>query len=284
MTRRQPKDDLGAFAGHGREPLSSEDLDTYEPRRIEVRAWLETGPGATAVELAEAGYVAPSWPLPWGRAADAIEALVIHDELARAGVVLPDNPIGIGWAGPTILAGGTVEQQRRYLPPLLAGDEFWCQLFSEPDSGSDLANIATSARLDGDSYVIRGQKVWSTWADHSDFGILIARTDPNVPKRAGISYFACPMTAPGVTVRPLREMTGETHFNEVFLDDVRLPSDCRIGAEGDGWRLTRLTLANERLQINRGGLCWGMGPDWSDFWSWFLGTLHSRTRRFDTDL
>ena len=154
----------------------------------------------------------------WGRDADQLSELIFHDEFDRAGVAFPDNQIGIGWAGPTILAGGTDAQQARYLPSILDGRAYWCQLFSEPEAGSDLASLRTRAVRDGDTYVIDGQKVWSTWAERSDYGILLARTDPEAPKHAGISYFVLPMDTPGVTVRPIREMTGETHFNETFLE------------------------------------------------------------------
>ena len=139
----------------------------------------------------------PHWPRPWGLDADPMHQLIIDDELQAAGVELPNNPIGIGWAAPTILLAGTDEQKQRFLPPIFSGDEFWCQLFSEPDSGSDLASLATRAERDGDEYVINGSKIWSSGAHHAQFGILIVRTDPNVPKHKGISYFICRWTRPG---------------------------------------------------------------------------------------
>ncbi|HSY16103.1 MAG TPA: acyl-CoA dehydrogenase family protein [Jatrophihabitantaceae bacterium] len=239
-------------------------VGTDDPRREEVRQWLLAHPDPSAEELARAGWVAPGWPLPWGRGADQLSELIFHDEFERAGVKFPDNPIGIGWAGPTILAGGTAEQQARYLPSILDGSAYWCQLFSEPEAGSDLASLRTRAVRDGDSYVINGQKVWSTWAERSAYGILLVRTDPEAPKHQGISYFVLPLDTPGVTVRPIREMTGETHFNETFLEDVRLPLDHRIGAENAGWALAKITLANERLNLTRGGVCWGIGPTAAD--------------------
>jgi alkylation response protein AidB-like acyl-CoA dehydrogenase len=238
--------------------------EAAEARR-EVRAWLADHPDPSGAELARAGYVAPHWPPPYGIGATPEVQVVVDEELAAAGVAIPDNQIGIGWAGPTILAAGTPEQQQRLLPPMLDGSEFWCQLFSEPGAGSDLSNLSTSAVLDGDTWVVSGQKVWSTWADRSRWGILLARTDPDAPKHRGISYFVCPMDDPGVDVRPIREMSGGHHFCEVFLDEVRIPADLVIGAPGDGWRLANVTLGNERVALSHGGVCWGLGPTSRDF-------------------
>ncbi len=179
--------------------------------------------------MAEAGYVAPHWPRPWGLDADPIHQLIIDDELQRAGVRRPSNQIGIGWAGPTLVHAGTDEQKERYLFPLLAAEEIWCQLFSEPEAGSDLANLGTRAVRDGDEWVVNGQKIWTSLAQYSKFGILIARTDPDATKHKGISYFICPMDAPGVEIRPIIEMTGAHTFNEVFFTDVRLPAANLVG-------------------------------------------------------
>jgi 3-oxochol-4-en-24-oyl-CoA dehydrogenase len=231
-----------------------------DPRRAAVRAWLADHPRPTGRELAEAGYVAPHWPPPWGLGADPVHQLVVDDELRRAKVSRPLNPIGLGWAGPTLLAAGTEAQQRRYLPPLLAGEEVWCQLFSEPDAGSDLAGLSTRAVRDGDEWVVTGRKVWTSLAHVSAFGILLARTDPDAPKHRGISYFVCPMHLPGVEIRPLVEMTGDHTFNEVTLDGVRLPADCLVGEEHQGWALAKVTLANERVSLSTGGALWGAGP------------------------
>jgi len=230
------------------------------PRRLEIRQWLAEHPRPTGRQLAEAGYVAPHWPRPWGMDADPISQIVIDEELKRAGVSRPQNMIGIGWAGPTILHGGTADQKDRYLMPLLAGEEVWCQLFSEPGAGSDLASLTTRAVRDGDEWVVNGQKVWTSGAQHSRFGILIARTSPDVPKHEGISYFICPMDAPGVTVRPIVEMTGSPIFNEVFLDDVRIPAENLVGEVDRGWGLAKVTLGNERVSLSSGGALWGMGP------------------------
>ena len=234
------------------------------PQRTGVRSWLEQHPYAAGRQLAEAGYVAPHWPRPWGLDADPIAQLVIDDELRRAGVARPINPIGIGWAGPTLLHAGTRAQQERYLMPMLAGEELWCQLFSEPGAGSDLADLSTRAVRDGDTYVVSGQKVWTSLAHLSRFGILLARTDPDVPKHQGISYFVCPMDTPGITVRPIVEMTGVHLFNEVFLDDVRIPAENRVGDENQGWALAKVTLGNERVSLSGEGALWGRGPTAQD--------------------
>ena len=231
-----------------------------DPRRQAVREWLAKHPNPTGRQLAEAGYVAPHWPEPYGLGADPVHQIVIDDELNKAGVRRPSNPIGIGWGGPTILFAGTEDQKKRYLIPLLAGEEFWCQLFSEPGSGSDLANLGTRAVRDGDEYVVNGQKIWTSGAQYAKFGILIARTDPDAPKHRGVSYFICPMDLPGIEIRPITEMTGAQTFNEVFFTDVRIPAANLVGQEGDGWRLAKVTLGNERVSLSSGGVLWGSGP------------------------
>jgi len=233
--------------------------DTDE-RRISIRTWLAEHPSPTPRQLAHAGYVAPHWPAPWGFAADPIHQLIIDDELARAGVQRPSNAIGIGWAGPTITYAGTEEQKERYLFPLLTAEEIWCQLFSEPGSGSDLASLSTRAERDGDEWVVNGSKIWTSGAQHSQFGILLARTNPDAAKHKGITYFICPMNLPGIDVRPIREMTGGETFNEVFFTDVRLPLDAVVGEVNDGWRLAKVTLGNERVSLSTGGVLWGHGP------------------------
>jgi alkylation response protein AidB-like acyl-CoA dehydrogenase len=180
---------------------------------------------------------------------------VVDAALAAAGA--PDNSprrigIGLGMAAPTILAHGTAEQRQRWLRPLWTGEELWCQLFSEPGAGSDLAALATRAVADGDRWIVNGQKVWTSMAHEARWGILVTRTDPDVPKHAGQTYFACDMTAPGVEVRPLRQITGEAEFNEVFLTDVSIPDSDRIGDVGNGWRVAQTTLMNERVAIGGG--------------------------------
>jgi alkylation response protein AidB-like acyl-CoA dehydrogenase len=231
-----------------------------DERRLAVRRWLADNPKPSGRQLADAGYVAPHLPVPWGLGADPIHQLIIDDELKRAGVARPSNAIGIGWAGPTIVHAGSEEQKRRYVPKILSGEEIWCQLFSEPEAGSDLASLRTRAVLDGDEWIVNGQKIWTSGAQHSKFGILLARTDPDAPKHRGITYFICPMNLPGIEVRPIREMTGGETFNEVFLTDVRLPRDAVVGEVNDGWRLAKVTLGNERVSLSTGGILWGHGP------------------------
>jgi 3-oxochol-4-en-24-oyl-CoA dehydrogenase len=230
-----------------------------DPRRLAVRAWLDANPGPTGRQLAAAGYVVPQWPPPWGLDADPVHQLIIDDELDRAGVRRPGG-IGIGWAAPTLLVAGTPEQQQRFLPGILSGEDQWCQLFSEPDAGSDLAGLSTRAERDGDEYVVTGSKIWSSGAHQSRYGILIARTDPDVPKHRGISYFVCPMDLPGITLRPIVDMTTAHSFNQVFFDGVRLPASLRVGDEGAGWRLAKVTLSNERVMLSSSGSLWGSGP------------------------
>jgi alkylation response protein AidB-like acyl-CoA dehydrogenase len=182
----------------------------------------------------------------------------VDEEFAAAGAPgnKPErNGIGLGMAAPTILAFGSAAQQRRWLRPLWTGEEIWCQLFSEPGAGSDLAGLATRAvrdAVEGGGWVVSGQKVWTSSAHLARWGLLLARTDPDVPKHQGLSYFACDMTVPGVEVRPLRQITGEAEFNEVFLTDVAIPDADRIGAVGEGWKVATTTLMNERVSIGGG--------------------------------
>jgi alkylation response protein AidB-like acyl-CoA dehydrogenase len=231
-----------------------------DPRREPVRQWLAQHPSPTPRQMAESGYVAPHWPAPWGLGADPITQIIIDDEFSRAGVKRPSNQIGIGWAAPTIIFAGTDEQKQRYVLPALAAEEVWCQLFSEPGAGSDLASLGTRAVRDGDEWVVNGQKVWTTGAHYSQFGILIARTDPGAPKHKGITYFICPMDAPGIEVRNIRNIAGADSFNEVFFTNVRIPHANVVGEVNDGWRLAKVTLGNERVSLSTGGVLWGAGP------------------------
>ena len=231
-----------------------------DSRRLAVRQWIADHPAPTNRELAESGYVAPHWPAPYGMGADPIHQLIIDDEFARAQLARPSNQIGIGWAAPTIIFAGTQEQKDRYVLPALAAEEIWCQLFSEPGAGSDLAGLSTRAIRDGDEWVVNGQKVWTTGAHYSKFGILIARTDPHVAKHKGITYFICPMDLPGIEIRTIRNIAGADSFNEVFFTDVRIPHENVVGEVNDGWRLAKVTLGNERVSLSTGGVLWGNGP------------------------
>ncbi|HEY1653118.1 MAG TPA: acyl-CoA dehydrogenase [Acidimicrobiales bacterium] len=201
--------------------------------------------------LAEAGLIAPHWPPPWGRGASPLEQLVIDEEMAAAGLPRPHLAVG-AWALPTIIAYGTEEQQERWVRPTLLGRLSWCQLFSEPGAGSDLAALSTKAEHVEGGYVLNGQKVWTSLAKTADFGICLARTDPDATKHAGITYFIVDMHTEGIDIRPLRELTGAAMFNEVFFNDVFVPDDCVIGTPGDGWRIGRTTLANERVSMSSG--------------------------------
>jgi alkylation response protein AidB-like acyl-CoA dehydrogenase len=221
--------------------------------------------------LADAGYVAPAWPAPYGLGASAAGRLVIDDELSTAGLARPDIGIG-GWAVPAILSHGSAAQCDRFAGPTLRGEITWCQLFSEPEAGSDLASLRSRAERTDGGWLLTGQKVWTSLARQADWAICLARTDSSVPrpgasnhsaaehsaskhsasKHSGITYFLVRMDAPGIDIRPLREMTGREMFNQVFLDRVFVPDDCVVGQPGDGWRVTRTTLASERVAMGAG--------------------------------
>jgi alkylation response protein AidB-like acyl-CoA dehydrogenase len=203
--------------------------------------------------LAEGGFAGITWPQAFGgRGGKPIESAIFNQEQARFGVSNGVFAIAIGMVGPTILAHGTDEQKARYLPAMLRGDEVWCQLFSEPEAGSDMANVTTRAVLDGDEWVVTGQKVWTSAAHRAEWGILLARTDLDAPKHRGITYLLVDMASPGIEIRPLRQMTGDAHFSEVFLDEVRVPVANVLGAVGEGWRVAQTTLASERTAIAGG--------------------------------
>jgi alkylation response protein AidB-like acyl-CoA dehydrogenase len=204
--------------------------------------------------LAEAGLAGVTWPREYsGQGLGPIEQVIVNQEISAAGVPGILDTIGVGMLGPTIIGHGTEDQKARYLGPLLHGDEVWCQLFSEPAAGSDLAAIqARARRLDDGSWRLSGQKVWTTNAQFASFGMLLARTDPDVPKHKGLTMFVVPMDAPGVTVRGLRQISGEAEFNEVFFDDVHLEPDAVLGGVDDGWRTALTTLMFERLTIGLG--------------------------------
>jgi 3-oxochol-4-en-24-oyl-CoA dehydrogenase len=226
-----------------------------EPVRAQVREFLATVESLDGAErrkaVADAGYLVPHWPAPYGRAAGAIEQLVIDEEFARAGVERADLIIG-NWALPTILEHGTDEQRKRFVPPTLYGDITWCQMFSEPGAGSDLASLQTKAVQVEGGWSLSGQKVWTSQARVADWAICLARTSTGSDKHEGITYFLVDMKSPGLDVRPLRELTGHALFNEIFLTDVFVPDDCVVGDVGGGWKLARTTLANERVAMSSG--------------------------------
>ena len=231
------------------------DLDSVAHLRPEIAAAAAEiaalGPDKRQVALADTGLLAPHWPRPYGRDASPAEQLLIDSELAAVGVVRPDLVIG-WWAVPTILEGGTPEQIDRFVPATLRGELIWCQLFSEPGAGSDLASLRTKAvRADG-GWKLTGQKVWTSAAHKADWGVCLARTDADAPKHKGITYFLVDMRSAGIVIRPLREITGDELFNEVFFDDVFVPDDMVVGAINDGWRLARTTLASERVAMAHG--------------------------------
>ena len=231
------------------------DLDSVAHLRSEISAAVAEV-AALPVErrqpaLADSGLLAPHWPKPYGRAASPAEQLLIDAEMAAAGVERPDLVIG-WWTVPTILEGGTPEQIDRFVPATLRGEITWCQLFSEPGAGSDLASLRTKAVRAESGWLITGQKVWTSAAHKSDWGVCLARTDADAPKHRGITYFLVDMRSPGIVIRPLREITGDELFNEVFFDDVFVPDELVVGAVNDGWRLARTTLASERVAMAHG--------------------------------
>ena len=244
---------LAAQAVEGRRRRVEVDLEGRdEAVRPGLRADVESVAALPTAErraaLVDTGLLMPHWPAPYGRDADAVTQVVIDEELARAGIERPDIVIA-AWALPTILQHGTEAQRERFVRPSLLGELVWCQLFSEPGSGSDLASLRTKAvRVEG-GWRLTGQKVWTSVADQADWAICLARTDADVPQHKGITYFLVDMRSEGIDVRPLREITGEALFNEVFLDDVFVPDDCVVAEPGDGWRLARTTLANERVAM-----------------------------------
>jgi alkylation response protein AidB-like acyl-CoA dehydrogenase len=207
----------------------------------------------------DAGLVVPHWPRPWGRDASAVEQVVIDELLAESGVDRPYIAVG-AWALPVVIAYGTEDQTARWVRPTLMGELTWCQLFSEPGAGSDLASLTTRAERSEGGWNLSGQKVWTSMAHVADWGICLARTDPSAAKHDGITYFIVDMHAPGVDIRPLRELTGAALFNEVFLDAVFVPDDCVIGEVNRGWGIARVTLANERVFMSSGS-AFGVGAE-----------------------
>jgi alkylation response protein AidB-like acyl-CoA dehydrogenase len=223
----------------GWNPADPPEFATLADEVAFLRSWQKT--------LAAAGWVGIHWPVACGgRGATAIEHYILQEEMAAIRAPEIINRIGVNLVGPTLIKHGTPTQQQRFLPGLLPADEIWCQLFSEPGAGSDLTAVRTRAEPTADGWRLTGQKVWTSYAQFARFGICLARTDPAAPKAKGISYFIIDMQAPGVTVRPLRQMTGSEEFNEVFLEDVFVPRDCLVGRENEGWGIANTTLTHER--------------------------------------
>jgi alkylation response protein AidB-like acyl-CoA dehydrogenase len=209
-------------------------------------------------EIGAAGWAQPMWPVEYsGKGLEPAQARIIEELKGQYQVPRSFNVIGLGMGAPTILQWGSDEVKKRFLPPMAQNKEIWCQLFSEPSAGSDVAGLATRAVRDGDEWIVNGQKVWTTLAHIASYGLLVARTDPDQPKHKGLSYFIVDMKAPGVEVRPLRQMTGDAEFNEVFLTDVRIPDAWRLGNEGDGWAVATTTLMNERVALSGAGSAGG---------------------------
>jgi alkylation response protein AidB-like acyl-CoA dehydrogenase len=240
-------------------------LRTDATERISVLSGFDDDPAAIEHAkqwqrtLAEGGWAAITWPVEFGgRAAGPLEAVVLAEEMNK--FELPANvcTIGVQMIGPTIIAHGSADQHERYLRPMLEGREVWCQLWSEPGAGSDLAGLSSRAVRDGDSYVLTGQKVWTSGAHYSQFGLGLFRSDPTAPKHKGITALIVDMSSPGIDIRPLRQITGDAHFNEVFFDDVRVPVANRVGDENDGWRVGRTTMMNERYAA--GAMGSAIGP------------------------
>jgi alkylation response protein AidB-like acyl-CoA dehydrogenase len=201
-------------------------------------------------KLADRGWIAPAWPKEYGGAGMTVmEQFIFNEEMANARAPRTGGGIAIGMAGPTIMVHGSEEQKQRFLPPILSGEQLWCQGFSEPNAGSDLANLQTSAVRDGDDYVINGQKIWTSQAQHAQWMNLLARTDADAPKHKGISYFIVDMQSPGISVRPLVNMVGNAEFSEVFFDNLRVPKQNLLGEENRGWYLATTTLDFERSNI-----------------------------------
>jgi alkylation response protein AidB-like acyl-CoA dehydrogenase len=228
-----------------------------EAFRQHVRRWFAEHPSGPLETLAhkkawqrtlyDAGFVGMGWPREYGgQDARPMEQAIVAEEMARANVPGAINSLALGLIGPTLIVHGSDDQKQRYVPRMLTAEDIWCQLYSEPDSGSDLASLKTSAVRDGDHWLVNGQKVWTSLGPIADFGILLARTNPSVPKHQGISYFILDMHAPGVEVRPLKQITGSSEFAEVFFTNVRVPADNIIGSEGQGWELAQTTLGFER--------------------------------------
>src|SRR5438270_2387145 len=253
LTDDQLRERLVAWLRENLPPLWVEAIEENDPEKLR-RARDLVDYDDWCARLGEAGWATPTWPAECGfLGLSGSQAKVVNEELGRFRVPRSFNIIGIGMGGPTIMHWGTEEQKRRFLMPMAQHKEIWCQLFSEPGAGSDVASLATRAVRDGEEWVVNGQKVWTTLAHIARWGLLVARTDPDQPKHKGLSYFIVDMKAPGVDVRPLKQITGDAEFNEVFFTDVRIPDSMRLGPEGEGWMVATTTLMNERAALSGAG-------------------------------
>jgi 3-oxochol-4-en-24-oyl-CoA dehydrogenase len=232
-----------------------------DPRRLAVREWTRANPDPSGMELARSGYAVPHWPAPYGLGADAEHQLIIDDELRRAGIRRPQNPVATENCGLMMLHNARPEILERYLWKGLAGEEIWCQPYSEPEAGSDLGSLRTTAVRDGDEYVLNGGKIWTSFGHRAVLGFVVARTNPELPKHKGLSVLLVDLTSPGVEVRGIHDMTGhDPDYSQIFFTDVRVPVVNRLGEEGDGWRLAIGQLQDERVNLSRPGAVWGSGP------------------------
>lgn len=253
LTRAGQRRTTGADRVFAAEGVAAVDGSSVDELATEVARIAALPADQQRTALVEAGLATPHWPPPYGRGADPMTGLLISEELRRAGLTAPDLAIG-GWAVPTLLQHGTQEQIDRFAWPTLRGEVVWCQLFSEPEAGSDLAALRTTAKKVDGGWLLRGQKVWTSLGDRANWAICLARTDPDVPKHRGISYFLVDMRSAGLQVRPLVQITGEARFSEVFLDDVFVADDCLVGALNNGWKIARSTLSTERVAMGGNGI------------------------------
>jgi len=255
--------DQAAYRGRVREWLEQHAAEAPTITRDDISPEVISARRTWQRRLAEGGFVGITWPREYGgHGMGPLEQVIFNQELSRAKLPGILDVIGIGMLGPTLIAHGSEEQKQRYLAPMLHADEVWCQLFSEPAAGSDLAGIQSRARRQEDgSWRVSGQKVWTTNAQFASYGLMMTRTDADVPKHKGLTVFVVPMDAEGVTIRPLRQISGEAHFNEVFFDDVALDADATVGAVGDGWKVGLTTLMYERVAIGLGGEGFGWRAD-----------------------
>ena len=230
-------------------------IDVQESALARARDW--------QAKKAEAGYAAITWPKEYGGlGGSSIQSVIYFQEESKYNVPTGFFDIGLGMCIPTMMAWATKEQNERYVEPALYGKEIWCQLFSEPSAGSDVAGVRTKAEKDGDDWIINGQKVWTSGAHFCDFGIIVVRTDPTVPKHKGLSFFFLDMKSPGIEIKPIRQISGGSNFNEVFFTDVRVPDSQRLGEVGEGWKVALTTLMNERLAVGDAS-----GPDFEEAFS-----------------